>query len=201
MQFVSAILGMLCWLSIFVICCRYKKTIIATILALQQLDEWQIVKTVPIKAEAGPTLRPDVQPILMLFPPHETNREDAPMSPQHIMSLAFILIVIIASLLALAFAIWKKCRFTSSTLRTCFPVYPLSSYHRGICRADIFVEVTNVANCKTMWTHFKQIAVHPTLLKRVGHLNSNNITIFRTCCFKSMRIDWERAGVTLYHNE
>ena len=89
MQFVSAILRMLCWVSIFVICCRYKKTIIATILALQQLDEWQIyVKTVPIKAEAGPTLRPDVQLILTLFPPHETNGEDAPMSPQHIMSLA-----------------------------------------------------------------------------------------------------------------
>ena len=192
MQFVSAILGMLCWVLIFVICCRYKKTIIGTILALQQLDEWQIVKTVPIKAEAGPTLRPDVQPILMLFPPHETNGEDAPMSPQHI---------IIASLLALAFAIWKKCRFASSTLCTCFPVYLLSSYHRGICRADIFVEVTNVANYKTIWAHFKQIAVHPTLLKQVGYLNSNNITIFRTCCFKSMRIDWERAGVTLYHNE
>ena len=197
MQFISAILRMLCWVSIFVICCRYKKTIIAPILASQQLDEWQIVKTVPIKAEAGPTLRPDVQPILMLFPPHETNGKDAPMSPQHIMSLAFILIVIIASLLALAFAIWKKCRFASSTLRTCFPVFPLSSYHRGICRA----EQTNVANCKMMWAHFKQIAVHPTLLKRVGHLNSNNITIFRTCCFKSMRIDWERAGVTLYHND
>ena len=108
MQFVSAILGMLCWVSIFVTCCRYKKTIIATILASQQLDEWRIIKTVPIKAEAGPTLRPDVQLILTLFPPHETNREDAPMSPQHIMLLAFILIVIIASLLALAFAIWKK---------------------------------------------------------------------------------------------
>ena len=92
MQFVSAILGMLCWVSIFVICCRYKKTIIATILAMQQLDEWQIVKLVPIKAEAGPTLRPDVQPILTLFPLHETNGEDAPMSPQHIMSLAFILL-------------------------------------------------------------------------------------------------------------
>ena len=44
------------------------------------------------------------------------------------------------------------------------------------------MEVTNVANCKTMWAHFKQIAV-------------------QTCCFKSMRIDWKRAGVTLYHNE
>ena len=165
MQFISAILGMLCWVSIFVICCRYKKTILGTIVALQQLDEWQIVKMVPIKAEAGPTLRPDVQPILMLFPPHETNREDAPMSPQHIMSLAFILTVIIASLLALAFAIWKKCRFASLTLRTCFLIYLLSSYHRGICRVDIFVEVTNVANCKMMLAHFKQIAVQPTLLK------------------------------------
>ena len=201
MQFISAISGMLCWVSIFVICCRYKKTIIGTILASQQLDEWQIIKTVPIKAEAGPTLRPDVQHILTLFPPHETNGEDAPMSLQPIMSLAFILIVIIASVLVLIFAIWKKCRFASSTLCTCFPVYPLSSYHRGICRADIFVEVTNVANCKTMWAHFKQIAIYPTLLKCIGHLNSNIITIFKTCCFKSMRIDWERTGVTLYHNE
>ena len=40
MQFVSVILGMLCWVSLFVICCRYKKTIIGTIIALQQLDEW-----------------------------------------------------------------------------------------------------------------------------------------------------------------
>ena len=52
MQFVSAILGTLCWVAIFVICCRYKKTIIGTILASQQLDEWQIIKAVPIKAEA-----------------------------------------------------------------------------------------------------------------------------------------------------
>ena len=165
MQFISVILRMLCWVSIFVICCRYKKTIIGTILASQYLDEWQIIKTFPIKIEAGPTLRPNVQPILTLFPPHEINEEDAPMSPQHIMSLAFILIVIIASILALVFAILKKCRFASSTLCTCFPLYPLSSYHRGICRADIFVEVTNVANCKMMWAHFKQVAVHPTLLK------------------------------------
>ena len=125
----------------------------------------KLSKQFQLKLKLGPTLRPDVQPILMLFPLHEINGEDAPMLPQHIMSLAFILIVIIASILALVFAIWKKCRFASSTLRTCFLVYPLSSYHRGICRADIFVEVTNVANCKMMWAHFKQIAVHPTLLK------------------------------------
>ena len=87
------------------ICCRYKKTIIGTILASQQLAEWQIIKTVPIKAEAGPTLRPNVQPILTLFPLHEINGEDVPMSPQHIMSLAFIIIAIIASILALVFAI------------------------------------------------------------------------------------------------
>ena len=191
---------MLCWVSIFVICCRYKKTIIGTILASQQLDEWQIIKTVPIKAEAGPTLRPNVQLILMLFPLHENNG-DVPMSPQNIMSLAFIIMVIIASVLAFVFAIWKKCRFASSTLCTCFPLYPLSSYHRGICRADIFVEVTNVANCKMMLAHFKQIAVYPTLLKCVGCLNANNITIYKTYCFKTMRIDWERAGVMLYHNE
>ena len=52
-----------------------------------------------------------------------------------------------------------------------------------------------------MWAHFKQIAVHPTLLKHVGYLNTNNITIYKACCFKTMRINWERAGVMLYHNE
>ena len=48
MQFITAILGTLCWLAIFVICCRYKKTIIATILASQQLDKLQMVKTIPV---------------------------------------------------------------------------------------------------------------------------------------------------------
>ena len=116
---------MLCWVSIFVICCRYKKTIIGKILASQQLDEWRIIKTVPIKAEAGPTLRPNVQPILMLFPPHEMNREDVPMSPQHIMSLAFIIIIIVASILAFVFAIWKKCKLLN---QLCTHVFHYTHY-------------------------------------------------------------------------
>ena len=72
-------------------------------MASQQLDEWQIVKAVPVKVEAEPTLKPDVQPILTLFPLHEINGEDAPMSPQHIMSLAFIIIIIIAYNIAYIF--------------------------------------------------------------------------------------------------
>ena len=51
-----------------------------------------------------------------------------------------------------------------------------------------------------MWAPFKQIPVHPTLLKRVGHLNSQHITIFKTCITKYIRVDWEAADVLLFYN-
>ena len=200
MQIISAILGALCWIAIFVICCRYKKTIIGTILASQKLDEWQMVKTVPMKAEAAPTLHPDIQPVLTLFPPHENNGEKEPMHPEQIMSVAFVIIVISISLIACSLALWHKCRFSSSLLRSCFPLYPVSAYHRGICKADIFVEITRINDCKSIWAQFTQIPVHPTLLKRAGHLNSQHITIFKTCITKYIRVDWEASGVTLFFN-
>ena len=200
MQIISAIVGALCWVAIFVICCRYKKTIIGTILASQQLDEWQMVKTVPVKADAAPTLHPDVQPILTLFPPHDTNGEEEPLRPEQIMSVAFVIIVISISLIGCAIALWHKCRFGSSLLRSCFPLYPVSAYHRGICKADIFVEITRINDCKSIWAQFKQIPVHPTLLKRIGHLNSQHITIFKTCITKYIRVNWEAADVTLFYS-
>ena len=80
-------------------------------------------------------------------------------------------------------------------------MYPYSAYHRGICRADIFVEITRIADCKSIWAQFKQIPVHPTLIKRIGYLNAQHITVFKTCCIKYIRVDWEAAGVQLYHND
>ena len=116
MQIISAFIGALCWIAIFVICCRYKKTIIGTILASHKLDEWQMVKTVPMKAEVAPTLHPDIQPVLTLFPLHENNGEEEPMHPEQIMSVAFVIIVISISLIACMLALWRKCRFGSSLL-------------------------------------------------------------------------------------
>ena len=52
-----------------------------------------------------------------------------------------------------------------------------------------------------MWAHYAQIAVHPTLVTRIGTLLSQHITVFKNCCFKSMQIDWERANVMLLYND
>ena len=107
MQFVTAILGALCWIVAILICICYKKMIIATILSSQKLEEFDLVKTVPTRAEAAPTLPPHVEPVLTLFPPESTDN-DIPMTPQQIMSTITILIVIVVSILACALCVWKR---------------------------------------------------------------------------------------------
>ena len=91
MQFVSAILGALCWIVAILLCVCYKKMIIATILSSQKLEEFDLVKTVPTKADAAPTLPPHVEPVLTLFPP-ESDEKDVLMTPQQIMSMITVLI-------------------------------------------------------------------------------------------------------------
>ena len=144
--------------------------IIATILSSQKLEEFDLVKTVPTKVEAAPTLPPHVEPVLTLFPP-ESNEKNIPMTPQQIMSTITILIVVVACILAFALCVWKRLKwFASDVLRSCFLWFPMSTYHRGIAKADLFVEITRVAGAKSTWAHFTQIKCHPTLLRRAGHL-------------------------------
>ena len=94
------------------------------------------------------------------------------MSPEQIMSMLTILIVIAACIFGFALCLWKRFRFASNVMRSCFPWFPVSTYHRGIAKADIFVEITRVAGAKSTWAHFTQIKCHPTLLKRAGYLHS-----------------------------
>ena len=78
-------------------------------------------------------------------------------------------------------------------MRSCFPWFPASTYHRGIAKADIFVEITRIAGAKSTWTHFTQIKCHPTLLKRAGYLHSRDITIFKHCCSTVMQVNWDNV--------
>ena len=64
MQFVTAILGTLCWIVTILLCMCYKKMIIATILSLQKLEEFKIIKSIPTHVEAAPTLPPHVDQCL-----------------------------------------------------------------------------------------------------------------------------------------
>ena len=192
MQFVSSILAALCWVVavLFYVC--YKKMIIATILSSQKLEEFDLVKTFPTKAEAAPTLPPHVEPVLTLFPPEPID-EEIPLTPQQIMSILTILIAIVACILAFALCIWKCCRFASNVLRSCFPWFPMSTYHRGMAKADIFVEVTRVSGAKSTWAHFTMIKCHLTLTKCLGYLNSRDITIFKNCCTTVMQVNWDQV--------
>ena len=192
MQFVTAILGTLCWIVAILLCLCYKKMIIATILSSQKLEEFELVKSIPMRAEDAPTLPPHVGLVLTLCPP-DTSEDDTPMTPEQIMSTLTILIVIVACILAFALCVWKHFRFTSNVMRSCFPWFPASTYHRGIAKADIFVEITSVAGAKSTWAHFTQIKCHPTLLKRAGYLHSRDITIFKHCCSTLMQVNWDNV--------
>ena len=161
--------------------------IIATILGSQKLEEFDLIKTMPTKVHAAPTLPPNVDPILTLFPP-EADHEDAPMSPQQIMSTFLILIMVVLILALVIVFLWKHFWFASNIMRTCFPWFPYSTYHHGIAKADIFVEVTWLNGAKSTWAHFMQVRCHPTLLRRTGQLNSADITIVKHCCTTVMQI-------------
>ena len=169
-QFVAAILGALCSIVAILICCYYKRLIIVTILG-SQLEEFDLIKTMPTKAHAAPTLPLNVDPILTLFPP-EADHKDAPMSLQQIMLTVSVLIMVVLILALVIVFLWKRFCFASNVLKTCFPWFPYSTYHCGIAKADIFVEVTQVNGAKSTWLHFMQVCCHPTLLRRTEQLNS-----------------------------
>ena len=77
-------------------------------------------------------------------------------------------ILIIITLLAILYTIFKKCRYVSSLPRVCFPLYPFSTILRGTARTDIFIEVVNLASAEAMWAHFASVAVHPSQLRITG---------------------------------
>ena len=189
LQFVAAILGALCWIVAILICCCYKRMIIATILGSQKLEEFDLIKTMPTKVHTTPTLPPNVDPILTLFPP-EADHEDAPMTPQQIMSTFSVLIILVLILALVIVFLWKCFCFAFNVLRTCFLWFPYPTYHHGIAKADIFVDVTQVNDVKSTWAHFMQERCHPMLLRRTGQLNSVDITIVKHCCTRVMQINW-----------
>ena len=195
MQIICAVLGALCWIAAIAILCCYKRMIIATILGSKQLDEYEMVKSIPQGANAAPTLPPHVQPILTLFPPDEDDNLDEPTHPKSLMSIMFLVIIIILSVLAAFICMWKRFRWGSSLMRSWFPLFSRSGYHRGTCRAEIFVEVTETSSHKSIWAMFKKVSVHPTALRYGGTLSSRDITIIKNCGCRTMRINWENVEI------
>ena len=100
-------------------------------------------------------------------------------------------ILIIITLLAILYTIFKKCRYVSSLPRVCFPLYPFSTILRGTARTDIFVEVVNLASAEAMWAHFASMAVHPSQLRITGYPHTYDMHIIKLCCCRQLQIDWQ----------
>ena len=98
-------------------------------------------------------------------------------------------ILIIITLLAILYTIFKKCQYVSSLPRVCFPLYPFSTILRGTAHMDIFVEVVNLALAEAMWAHFASVAVHPSQLQITGYPHAYEMHIIKLCCCRQLQID------------
>ena len=107
------------------------------------------------------------------------------------MTVWITIILIIITLLAILYTIFKKCRYVSSLPRVCFPLYPFSTILRGTSRTDIFIEVVNLASAEAMWAHFASVAVHPSQLRITGYPCAYDMHIIKLCCCRQLQIDWQ----------
>ena len=99
--------------------------------------------------------------------------------------------LIIITLLAILYTIFKKCRYVSSLPRVCFPLYPFSTILRGTACTDVFVEVVNLASAEAMWAHIASVAVHPSQLRITGYPCAFDMHIIKLCCCRQLQIDWQ----------
>ena len=100
-------------------------------------------------------------------------------------------ILIIITLLAILYTIFKKCRYVSSLPRVCFPLYPFSTILRGTAHTDIFVEVVNLASAEAMWAHFTSLAVNPSQLRITGYPRAYDMHIIKLCSCRQLQVDWQ----------
>ena len=99
------------------------------------------------------------------------------------------MILIIITLLAILYTVFKKCQYVSSLPRVYFPLYPFSTILRGTARTDIFVEVVNLALVEAMWVHFRICG--STQLQITGYPHAYDMHIIKLCCCRQLQVDWQ----------
>ena len=95
------------------------------------------------------------------------------------------------TILAILYAIFRKCRYASSLPRVCFPLYPFSTIHQGTACTDIFIEVVNLVTAEAMSAHFATVTVHPSQLQISRYPSAHDMNIIKICCFCQLQIDWQ----------
>ena len=122
----------------------------------------------------------------------ETKAQKESKNSQHKMTAWITMILIIITLLAILYTIFKKCRYVSSLPRVCFPLYPFSTILRGTTRTDIFRR-----GCKLGFgrkpcgriSHLSQS--NPSQLRITGYPHAYDMHIIKLCCCRQLQIDWQ----------
>ena len=112
-----------------------------------------------------------------------------------IQAISFVVCAIVA--IVILYQLFKRCQYTHSIVKYCFPFFLILRLLRGTRRTDLFVEVTNLTKGNTVWAHFTSTGYYPTLIRLLRQIPKENVCIDTSCfCFKTMHIDWDNTIVT-----
>ena len=194
LELISSILGMIALVALIIITIFHSQIVESIILGSAVMDEYKFINpSASVQAFSLPPVYPDkvnFQP-----PTLPSNWGDKGVEGKQKMAAQFsawiTTILIIITLLAVLYAVFKKCRYVSSLPRVCFPLYPFNTILRGTACTDVFVEVVDLASVEAMWAHFTTVAVHPSQLQITGYPHAFDMHIIKLCCCRQLQIDWQ----------
>ena len=197
LEFVSSIFGMIALVALIVISIFRSQIVESIILGSAVMDEYKFVNpSTPSASIKAYTLSP-AYPDRINFQPPTLPQNWGDKGAEGKQKLAaqmtawITMFLIILTLLAILYTIFKKCRYVSSLPREWFPLYPFSTILQGTTCTDVFVEVVNLASAEAMWAHFASIAVHPSQLWITGYPRTFDMHIIELCCCRQLQIDWQ----------
>ena len=153
--FLSDILLMVTFIVFFLKYCKTMQAMLTAFITMNMSD----IKLTPL-VEHFP-------PLFVINLPKEDqiveDLEDIEGMQTTIQAISFIVCVIVA--IIILYQIFKRCHYTCSIVKYCFPFFPILRILRGTHRMDLFVEVTNLTKGNTIWVHLTLTGYYPTLVR------------------------------------
>ena len=130
LEFISSLLGLVARVSLIIIAIFWSRIIESIILGSAVMDEYKFVSpstmakamTLPLAYPDGFVFKPPTLP-----PDWGDKGAEGQQKLAARMSTWITTILIIIALLAIVYAIFRKCRYVSSLPRVCFPLYPFNT--------------------------------------------------------------------------
>ena len=147
-------------------------TVIAFFLKYHKTMQAMLAAFITMNMSGIPTTK--ANPIGRMFPPLFTinlpeedqiveDLEDIEGMQTTIQAISFIVCIIVA--IIILYQIFKRCHYTCSIVKYCFPFFLISRILRGTYRIDLFVEVPNLMKGNTIWAHYTLTGYYPTSIR------------------------------------